>query len=406
MNHDLETCRPHPSKKISDAIAGDPSIVNLTVGEPGYGPPAAVLDRLVERLGDRREEPSPAYDRYTHSRGLPALRRAIAGYYGRRYGLEVDADAEVLVTNGGAGALWLTVFTLTDPGDEVVIPDPCYMLFEPIVKALGRVPVRIRTRPERRFCLDPNDFAAHLTGRTRLLMLNSPENPTGTVYDRETLEALFALVTERDLHLMHDEVFDSLFFEGEHVPARLLEAESRRVVMVNSFSKRFGMTGWRLGWMLAAPEVVAAATKAHTFQCLACGTLAQEGAAAGLADPAIDARVADQCRELEGKSLRFAEKLAAIDGFELPAGPPRGGFYAFVDVRRLHRRLIAAGEPEGEISEGVARYLLEHAKVGVVPGNGFGAGGEGYVRISYAAPEAHLDEAVRRLQAMRERLDG
>lgn len=404
MNRDLMGQRPHPSKKISDAIAGDPSIVNLTVGEPGFGPPAVVLDRLVERLGDRSEEPSPSYDRYSHSKGLPALRQAIAGYYQRKHGLEIDPDSEVLVTNGGAGALWLTVFTLTNPGDEVVIPDPCYMLFEPIVKVLGRVPVRIRTRPERRFRLDPDDFVAHLSDRTRLLMLNSPENPTGTVYDRSTLETLLGIVRDRGLHLMHDEVFDSLFFEGEHIPARRLEPETRHTVMVNSFSKRFGMTGWRLGWMLATPDIVTAATKAHTFQCLASGTLVQEGAAAGLADPATDQRVANQCRELEAKSLRFAEKLTAIDGFELPAGPPRGGFYAFVDIRPLYRRLVEAGEPEGPPSEVVVRYLLEHAKVGVVPGNGFGNGGEGFVRISYAAPETHLDDAVQRLRAMRQRL--
>ncbi|MCB1058067.1 MAG: pyridoxal phosphate-dependent aminotransferase [Acidobacteria bacterium] len=404
MNRDLLACRPHPSKKISDAIAGDPTIVNLTVGEPGYGPPAVVLDGVARRLGVRTEDPAPSYDRYTHSRGLPALRQAIAGYYHRRYGLEVDPDAEVLVTNGGAGALWLTVFTLTNPGDEVVIPDPCYMLFEPIVRSLGRRPVRIATRAERRFRLDPDDFAAQLTDRTRLLMINSPENPTGTVYDRETLEALYGLVAERGIHLMHDEVFDSLLFEGQHLPARLLEPETRHTVMVNSFSKRFGMTGWRLGWMLAAPDVVEAATKALTFQCLACGTLVQEGAAAGLADTSTDPLVARHCEELQAKSLRFVEKLTAIDGFDLPAGPPRGGFYAFADVRRLYRRLVDRGEAPGPESEVVARYLLQHAKVGVVPGNGFGDAGEGFVRISYAAPEAHLDEAVTRLRAMRETL--
>ncbi|MDY7091397.1 MAG: pyridoxal phosphate-dependent aminotransferase [Acidobacteriota bacterium] len=404
LNQDLLACRPHPSKKISDAIAGDPTIVNLTVGEPGYGPPAVVLDRLVARLGERTEDPSPSYDRYTHSRGLPALRQAIAGYYRRRYDLEVDPDSEVLVTNGGAGALWLTVFTLTNPGDEVVIPDPCYMLFEPIVKVLGRRPVRIATRPERRFRLDPADFEAHLSERTKLLMLNSPENPTGTVYDRSTLEELLGIVEDRGIHLMHDEVFDSLFFEGEHVPARLLEPETRRTILVNSFSKRFGMTGWRIGWMLAHPDIVDAATKAHTFQCLAGGTLVQEGAAAGLADPTTDTLVARHCSELQAKSLRFLEKLTAIDGFDLPAGPPRGGFYAFVDVRSLYQRLLAIGEEPGPESEVVARYLLEHAKVGVVPGNGFGAGGEGFVRISYAAPEAHLDDAVKRLRSLRQRL--
>ncbi|HSF40171.1 MAG TPA: pyridoxal phosphate-dependent aminotransferase [Thermoanaerobaculia bacterium] len=396
MNRDLEACRPHPSKQISDAIAADPEALNLTVGEPGYGPPARLLDRVAELTRERGEDPAPGFNRYAHSRGLPKLRAAIAGYYRRRYGLEVDPESELLVTHGGAGALWLTVFTLTNPGDEVVIPDPCYMLFEPIARSLGRRPVRIRTRAENAFRLDPRDLAARLTPATRLVMLNSPENPTGTVYDRATLERILDLARERDFFVMHDEVFDSILFRGEHVPARLLETRSERVIMVNSFSKRFGMTGWRLGWLLAPPEVAAAAAKAHTFQSLATGTLVQEAAAEALADPASDAEVRGHCEALHAKGLRFLRGLEAIEGFALPAGPPAGGFYAFVDVTGLGRRI---GATDG-VSDAVVRYLLEHAKVGVVPGNGFGAGGEGYVRISYAAPEDQLEEALERLRRL------
>jgi aminotransferase len=398
LNRDLLACRPHPSKQISDAIAADPEALNLTVGEPGYGPPARLLERVAALTRERGEDPSPSYNRYAHSRGLPKLRAAIAAYYRRRYGLEVDPDAELLVTNGGAGALWLAVFTLTNPGDEVIIPDPCYMLFEPIARSLGRHPVRIRTRAENAFRLDPRDLAERLTARTRLVMLNSPENPTGTVYDRATLERILALGREHDVHVLHDEVFDSILFRGEHVPARLLEPRTERVILVNSFSKRFGMTGWRLGWMLAAPEIVAEAAKAHTFQCLASGTLAQEAAAEALADPAGDDEVREHCTALQAKGLRFLEGLAEIPGFALPAGPPAGGFYAFVDVSELGRRI---GVPAGaSVSDAVVRHLLRYAKVGVVPGNGFGAGGEGYVRISYAAPEAQLQEALERLRRM------
>lgn len=394
MNRDLLACRPHPSKQISDAIAADPQALNLTVGEPGYGPPARFLDRVAELTRERGEDPAPAYNRYAHSRGLPKLRAAIAGYYRRRYGLEVDPEAELLVTNGGAEALWLTVFTLTNPGDEVVIPDPCYMLFEPIALSLGRHPVRIRTRAENAFRLDPRDLEAQLTPRTRLVMLNSPENPTGTVYDRATLERILELARERGFHVMHDEVFDSIIFRGEHVPARLLDAKNERVVMVNSFSKRFGMTGWRLGWLLAPPDVVAEAAKAHTFQSLATGTLVQEAAAEALADPESDAEVRGHCEALQAKGARFLQSLETIEGFALPVGPPAGGFYAFVDVTGFGRRI---GATNG-VSDAVVRYLLQHAKVGVVPGNGFGAGGEGYIRISYAAPEAQLEQALERLR--------
>jgi aspartate/methionine/tyrosine aminotransferase len=403
MNRNLLSVRPHPSKQISDALAGDSEVVNLTVGEPSYGPPARLLEAIRERISLGAEDPAPAYNRYAHSRGVPALRRAIGEYYRRRYGLAVDPDQQVVVTHGGAEAIWLTVFTLTEPGDEVLIPDPCYMIFEPITTVLGRTAVRVPTRAENRFRLDPDDLAGFLTEKSRLLILNSPENPTGTVYDRDTLQVLVDMAHDRGFHLLHDEVFDSLLYAGEHVPAMALEAASDRVVMVNSFSKRFGMTGWRLGWLAASPEVAGYAAKAHTFMTLATGSLIQEAAAVALNDPASDREVERHRLELQEKTLWFIDELLRIAGFSLPGGAPSGGFYLFPCVTDLGARLMPGGG-DGSVSEAVARHLLQDAKVAVVPGTGFGARGEGHVRISLAAPRDRLEAALVRLRDASRRL--
>lgn len=400
MNPDLLATPPHPSKAISDAVAGDPEIVNLTVGEPGYGPPDRFLEAVRARLAIRGEDPPPDYNRYAHSRGVPALRRAISEYYGRRYDLTVDPDRHVLVTHGGAEAIWLTVFALTAPGDEVLIPDPGYMLFEPITRMLGRRPVRVPTRAEAGFVLTPAALEPYAGARSRLLILNSPANPMGTLYDRASLEALAAWARERRLHVLHDEVFDSTVFAGEHTPALGLVPDGEHVILVNSFSKRFGMTGWRLGWLVGGEAVVATAAKAHTLMTLATGTLMQQAAAETLNDPACLHEVADHARALGAKAERFVQGLLEIPGFTLPAGQPAAGFYLFPDVTDFRRLglLAADGPADDGVSGRVARHLLERAKVAVVPGDAFGACGEGHVRISFAAPEAQLQEALARFR--------
>lgn len=397
MNRDLLATRPHPSKRISDAVAADPDVVNLTVGEPSFGAPAAFLDRLTEIVAGGRGDPAGEYHRYAHSRGAPALRQAIAESYRRRYGLRMDPDTQVLVTHGAAEAIWLTVFTLTNPGDEVLMTDPCYMLYEPIAVSLGRRPVRLGTPADEGFRLSPARVEEAAGERARLLLLNSPANPTGCVYDAATLAGLHAAAAARGITLMHDEVFDDYSYAGPHVPALAMDPAAERTVVVNSFSKRFGMTGWRLGWMVASPQVVAEATKAHTYLSLSLGTALQDAAATIVNDPAVEREVRGHADVMRERGRTFLERLRDIDGFRsVPPAPPGGGFYLFVPVRELAERLgVDAGD---SISTAVADALLRTARVAVVPGVGFGPGGEGYVRMSFAAPQSRLDLAVERLR--------
>lgn len=390
MNTALALCRPHPSKVISEAVANDPEVIDLTVGEPWWGPPRAVVDAMLEQL--RAGRPGRArHNAYAPARGVAALRDAIADRYRGLYGLEIDPDTQVLVTNGAAEALWLAVFALTEPGDRVVMCDPCYMLYEPIVASLLRESVRIPTARSTGFELDPDDVRGRAPRRTRALILNSPENPTGAVYEPETLRELVAVAVARGFHVVHDEVLDCFAFARPHVPALVFDPGAERTILVNSFSKRFGMTGWRIGWLVGSPEVVEQATKAHTYSSLATSTFVQQAVWRALNDPPVEVEVAGHVAAVRDQSCRFLQGLTTLPGFESVA--TEGSFYAFLDVTRFAHRT------RDSISESVARLLLDRAKVAVVPGTAFGPGGEGYVRLTLVAPEAQLDEAVGRLGA-------
>jgi aminotransferase len=397
VNSALALTSPHRSKQISDTVAGDPDVVDLTVGEPSFGPPARLLDALAELTAQRPEEPSASYNRYAHSRGTPDLRSAISGWYERAYGLAVDPETRVLVTHGAAEALWTVVFALTDPGDEVILPDPCYMLYEPIVVALGRTPVRVAAAAEDGFTIDPDAVARAAGPRTRLVLVNSPANPTGAVCEPDRLAALIAVAAGRGLYLVHDEVFDCFSYVCPHLPAIALPGGAESAIVVNSLSKRFGMTGWRIGWLAGPESVVAAAAKAHSFVTLAVGTLIQQVAAVALADASVDDEVARHAHLIRDRGRDLLDRLLALDLFECTV-PPGGGFYLFLRCARLAGRI---GVPESEsASEAVAGHLLEHARVASVPGIAFGPRGEGFVRFSYAAPEAAVDRAARRLEAL------
>lgn len=393
MNEQLVAIHPHPSKRISDQVADDPSIINLTVGEPLYQPPAALGAALISRLQHDASGERSAYHRYADSRGTAALRRAIAERYHRLYQASVDPDLKLLVTNGAAEAIWLAVFSLTNPGDEVLIPDPAYMLYEPIVLALGRQPVRIPTSVGNKFCLELNGVEKALTPKTRLLILNSPANPTGVVYDGSLLAALGRLTEASGVYVLHDEVFDRCVFEGKHTPLQVLMPEATHLVTVNSFSKTFGMTGWRLGWMMASPEVIMQAAKAHTYSCLAVSTLVQE-AASDMLNAAETAGFIESNKTILAEQSRwFTRALCKINGFECPLGSPCAGFYVFADVNNLYQ----FRNGHGAVSESVAKMLLEICKVAVVPGNAFGPSGDGYVRISIACDRTRLTTALERL---------
>ena len=398
MNEHLLKIHPHPSKRISDLVASDPEVINLTVGEPSYGPPLRFLAKIRDMVTQPGGEPAPAFNRYAHSRGVLALRQAIAAYYHRLYGIKLDPQTQIIVTNGAAEAIWLTIFALTNSGDDVIIPDPCYMLYEPITISLGRRAIRVAGKPENAFCLSVHDLEQAVTARTRLLILNSPENPTGAIYERTALENITKFAADRGIHVMHDEVFDCMVYEGRHTPAIAFDLAVSNVVMVNSFSKRFGMTGWRLGWMIAPADITNQVVKAHTYSTLATATPIQEAAAETLNSDDVCMSLAEHREALRHRGQRFQQALSSMGGFAFLGGTVQGGFYLFPEVRQVAQAAGLAASATGSISEVIADHLLKTCKVAVVPGSGFGRSGDGFVRLSFAASDEAIDEAINRFR--------
>lgn len=395
MNNLLLNIAPHPSKRISDAVRGRLDVLDLTVGVPDYGPPKIILDRIAKYTSSQNAS-SATFNKYADSRGVHALRCAIAEKYHRRYEIAVNPDTEVLITNGGAEAIWLTIFAVTNAGDSVLMPDPCYMLYEPIVRSLGRQSVRIKTDPNNNFILQAEDISKVLTERVKLVLLNSPANPTGSVLDGNTLNKISELCCDNGVYIMHDEVFDDVVFEGVHTPLLKVARCKDRAIMVNSFSKRFGMTGWRLGWLVASSDVITQTTKAHTFTNLATGALTQESVVPAINDDAVQDELSMRVASIGKRAYEFSKALATIPGFE--CSPPSGGFYLFPRVTEFYNRFAPKNAKPVPAGDAVSEILLNKCKIAVVPGSAFGAYGEEHIRISFVASETELNEAIKRLR--------
>jgi aspartate/methionine/tyrosine aminotransferase len=343
-------------------------IVHLEVGEPDFPPPAAVVEatRAALAAGDTH---------YTDSRGLRPLRVAIARDVGRRAGRELDPE-RVLVTGGTSPALLLAFAWLLDPGDEVVLATPHYACYPNIIRALGGVPVLVPTDPASGYRLDPRRVRAALGARTRAILVASPANPTGAVQARATLEELASLGPT----LVSDEIYDGLLYDGACTTPAL--SVSDEAFALDGFSKRYAMTGFRLGWLVAPPAAVRGLQSLAQNLFISPSSFAQRGGIAALEHGAPDA--ARMRAELERRRKRLLDGLLSL-GFEVPVAPA-GAFYVFADARRF-----------GADSRALAFDWLERAGVAVGPGIDFGAAGEGFMRFSCTASEAAIDLALERL---------
>lgn len=394
MNRVLGGLAPHSSKRISEFAATHPGIIDLTVGLPAFGPPKAFGTALAE-LSRKPGELAGNEDRYAHSRGAPDLRAAIARIYSSEQGVDIDPETQLLVTNGAAGALWTAILAVTDPGDEVLLADPTYMIYPAMIELLGRRVVRIPTSPSDGFALHVADVRKRLTPRSRALVVNSPGNPTGAVCAGAALADLCALAAGHGMFVIHDEVLDRFAHRVEH--RSVVSVDSHGVgIAVNSLSKRFGMAGWRVGWMTGSPSVIAEAAKAHTFFLLAVGHAVQLAAASALADAGADAEVSRHAEETRLRGATFLADMASVPGLA-GARVPDGGFYAFVDVGEFARLHGISRDGHHAIGDAVAAHLLHDRGVAVVPGSAFGAEGADFVRMSFAGDAEQLACAVERL---------
>jgi aspartate aminotransferase len=350
------------------------SIIHLELGEPDFHPAAPVVDALRGAVAAGR-------DRYCYSRGLPALRQAIADYLGRTRGLAVAAE-EVLVAPGCKMALSLAMMALIEPGDEMLYPDPGFPIYPSLARGLGATPVAYRLLEKNRFQPDLGEIASKITPKTRLLIFNSPNNPTGSVYSDAALAGIAALAAKHDLWIIADEIYARILFEGAYRSIRSLPGMADRTVIIDGFSKSFAMTGWRLGYAVAPVPVIDALDMLalNTFTCAA--EFTQIAAIEALRDStgAVEAMVA----EYRERRDVFVERLNSIPGFRCIA--PEGAFYAWVNI-----------EETGLSADRVASLLLEEAGVAGIAGAAFGAEGNNYLRFSLVAARHLLEEALERI---------
>ena len=351
-------------------------VISLGVGEPDFPTPWEIRKAGILSLESGKT-------RYTSNRGLELLRQEICAYQKRKYGLSYRSEDEVLVTVGGSEAIDACIRAITCAGDEIIIPQPSYVCYEPMVTLSGGVPVIIETKAENDFKVTPEELLAALSPRTKALILPYPCNPTGAIMEREDLEALAAILRERDILVISDEIYAELTFGGkEHVSIASVEGMQERTVVINGFSKTFSMTGWRLGYACGPAPILAQVTKIHQYAIMCAPTTAQYAAIEALRNG--DEAVAAMREEYD---MRRRLIVAGFNRIGLTCREPRGAFYAFPCIR-------STGLSDEEFCE----RLLYAERVAIVPGSAFGRGGDGFVRASYCYSTEHISEAIRRIE--------
>ncbi len=351
------------------------SIIHLELGEPDFHPGQSVIDSAVKALADGK-------DRYCAVVGVPALREEIATYLARTRSIQVSAD-NIVIAPGCKIALFQSMMALLEPGDEVLYPDPGFPGYPSITLGLGAVPVPFTLSAGKQLQPDAGEIASKITPRTRMLITNSPGNPTGTVYTDAVQRALAELAVKHDLWVLSDEIYARLIYGGEYLSMLRYPGMAERTLIIDGFSKSFAMTGWRLGYTVAPPEVVPALAMmvVNTYTCVA--EFTQYAAIDALRDR--EGTTPRMLAEFARRREQFARDLNRIPGFRCHA--PEGAFYAWVDITGT-----------GVSAEDLCRILLEDAGVAAIPGAAFGAAGKDFIRFSFASSMATLQEAVERIE--------
>jgi aminotransferase len=370
----VESVPPSGIRRFFDIVSQMEDVISLGVGEPDFVTPWRIREAAIYSL-------EKGYTTYTSNYGLLELRQAIAHHLDTLYGVEYSPTNEVLVTVGVSEGLDLALRAILNPGDEVLVPEPCYVSYKPCTLFAGGTPVPVAGDAAEGFTIRAAALEAALTPRTRALLLNFPNNPTGATLRREEMARIAALADRNDLWVISDEIYAQLTYEGKHVCFAALPGMQRRTILLNGFSKAYAMTGWRIGYAAGPAEVIGAMTKVHQYTMLCAGITAQMAALEALRNGERD--TAEMVAQYDARRRLVVGGLNAIG---LTCQMPEGAFYAFPSI---------AGT--GLDSETFAERLLHEERVAVVPGNAFGDCGEGHIRCSYAASVAELEEALRRI---------
>ncbi|AEH46638.1 aminotransferase [Parageobacillus thermoglucosidasius] len=373
--------KPSGIRRFFDLASSMEGVVSLGVGEPDFVTSWSIREASILSL-------EQGYTSYTANAGLLELRQEIAAYLARKFHVEYDPEAEILVTVGASQAIDLALRATVNPGDEVIVVEPSFVSYGPLVTLAGGVPVPVGTTGEDHFKLRPDQIERVITDRTKALIVCSPNNPTGTVLHKEDLEAIAQIVKKHDLLVISDEIYAELTYDEPYISFAAVDGMRERTILVSGFSKGFAMTGWRLGFTAAPAEILQAMLKIHQYAIMCAPTMAQYAAIEAL-------RNGEQDVEYMKKSYRRRRNyfVQSLNEIGLSCHMPGGAFYAFPSIRAT-----------GLTSEQFAEKLLLEEKVAVVPGSVFGAGGEGYIRCSYASSMEQLQEAIKRIKRFLERL--
>ena len=361
LSKKVETIQPSGIRKFFDIVSEMEDVISLGVGEPDFDTPWHIRDEGIYTLEKGRTF-------YTSNSGLKELRVAIAEYLRRRFEVSYDPLHEILVTVGGSEGIDVALRAMLDPGDEVLIPEPCYVSYVPCVVLADGVPVTIELKEENQFRLTKEELLAAITDKTKILVMPFPNNPTGGVMRREDLEEIAQVCIEKDIYVLSDEIYSELTYGADHVSIASLPGMKERTLLINGFSKSYAMTGWRLGYICGPQVIVEQMTKIHQFAIMCAPTNSQYAAVEALRHGDADVAQMRTAYDQRRRYLMHAFKEMGLSCFE-----PFGAFYVFPCIKEF-----------GMSSDEFATRLLEEEHVAVVPGSAFGACGEGFVRISYA----------------------
>ena len=374
--------KPSGIRKFFDIANTMEDVISLGVGEPDFRTPWQVRSAGIHSLEN-------GATRYTSNRGLEPLRDEISNYVERKYGVKYDAKDEILVTVGGSEAIDGAIRSITEPGDEIIIPQPSYVCYEPIVRLAGGIPVIINTKAENDFKLTRSELLEVMSEKTKAIILPYPCNPTGAIMEYEDILEISEAIKDTNIIVISDEIYAELTYGGKkHVSAPSVPGMKERTILINGFSKAFAMTGWRLGYACGPCEIMNMITKIHQYAIMCAPTTSQYAAIEALRN--CDSEVE---KMLEEYDMRRKIIVSGFNKIGLECREPKGAFYAFPCIKST-----------GLKSEEFCERLLESKHVAVVPGTAFGESGEGFVRTSYCYSTAHIKEALKRIESFLEEL--
>ncbi|WDF04319.1 aminotransferase [Shouchella hunanensis] len=374
LSQKVSSIQPSGIRRFFDLASKMDNIISLGVGEPDFVTPWNVREASISSL-------ERGFTAYTANAGLPELRQAISLYMEQRYRVHYNPEEEILVTVGASEAIDIGMRAILDPGDEVIIVEPTFVSYAPLVTLAGGVPISVGTSAENHFEVNPADIEKVITEKTKAIMICYPNNPTGASLNRRKLEQIAAIIQKHNLIVFSDEIYSELSYDDEHTCFSELPGMKDQTIVINGFSKAFAMTGWRLGFVLAPPDLLQAMLKIHQYSLMCAPTMAQYGALEALVNGMED---------VEKMKLSYQQRrnyfVKTANEIGLPCHKPSGAFYAFPSIKHT-----------GLSSEAFAEKLLIEERVAVVPGSVFGEGGEGHIRCSYATSLKNLEEALHRV---------